>query len=53
MVKMFSHLLLNPKDSRVVIVESLISPVTLRNSLAQALFQHLNVCGVIPSVFIC
>ena len=39
----FSYLLINPKDSRVVIVESLLSPITLRNSLAEALFQHLNV----------
>ena len=44
---LFSYLLINPKDSRVVIVESLISPVTLRNSLAEALFQHLNVWSII------
>lgn len=44
---LFSYLLINPKDNRVVIVESLISPVTLRNSLAEALFQHLNVGSII------
>lgn len=41
-----SYLLLNPKDSRVIIVESLLSPITCRNSLAEALFKHLNVCTV-------
>lgn len=50
-----NYLLLNPKDSRVIIVESLLSPITRRNSLAEALFKHLNVSHVVfmPSHLLC
>lgn len=46
----FSYLLMNPKDTRVIIVESLLTPNALKNSLAEVLFQHLNVWSIIWSV---
>lgn len=40
----FRHLLVNPKERRVVIVESILSSTTnFRNTLAKVLFQHFEV----------
>ena len=35
--------MVNPRDHRVVVVESLLSPTHFRNTLARVLFNHLNV----------
>lgn len=41
---MCRHLLVNPKERRVVIVESILSSTTnFRNTLAKVLFQHFEV----------
>ena len=39
----FRHLLVNPKERRVVIVESLLLPTVFRNTIAKVLFQHYEV----------
>ena len=38
----FEHLLVNPKDRRVVLVESLLGDVRLRDILVEILFQHFK-----------
>lgn len=43
----FRHLLVNPKDRRVVVVESLLCPTKLRNTLAKVLFRHYEVLCVV------
>ncbi|XP_065920591.1 actin-related protein 10-like [Dysidea avara] len=50
-----NYLLTNPKDSRVIIVESLVNPMAIRNALAHALFKQLNVSYVVfmPSHLLC
>ena len=35
--------MVNPRDHRVVVVESLLCPTHFRNTLARVLFNHLNV----------
>ncbi|XP_062502717.1 actin-related protein 10-like isoform X2 [Corticium candelabrum] len=42
----FKLLLVNPRDRRVVVVESLFSPIQFRKTLAKALFQHYNVPSI-------
>ncbi|KAI0212711.1 Actin-related protein 10 [Lamellibrachia satsuma] len=39
----FRHLLVNPKERRVVIVESVFCPTTFRDTLAKVLFEHYQV----------
>ena len=39
----FRHLLVNPKERRIVIVESILTPSTFRNTLAKVLFTHYEV----------
>ncbi|KAG8229891.1 hypothetical protein J437_LFUL009755 [Ladona fulva] len=47
----FKHLLVSPKDRRVVIVESLLSPTPFRETLAKVLFHHYEVLSLfyVPS----
>lgn len=44
-------LMVNPRDHRVVVVESLLCPTHFRNTLARVLFNHLNVpyASFVPS----
>lgn len=48
----FKHLLVNPRDRRVVILDPLIGPVSLKRALARVLFQHFEALSVLfaPSV---
>lgn len=39
----FRYLVVNPKDRRVVIVESVLCPILFRNTLAEVLFLHFEV----------
>lgn len=43
----FRHLLVSPKDRRVVIVESLLCPTAFRETLARALFRHFEVSSIL------
>lgn len=43
----FKHLLVNPKDRRVVVVENLLTPSNTRNILAKVLFRHYEVLSVV------
>ena len=43
----FSHLLVNPKERRVVVVESVFCPTTFRDTLAKVLFDHYEVPSVL------
>ena len=36
--------MVNSKDHRVVVIESILCPANFRNTLAKVLFHHLNVC---------
>ncbi|XP_026483197.2 actin-related protein 10 [Vanessa tameamea] len=42
----FRHVLVNPKERKVVVVESLLSPTMFRETLAKVLFLHYEVSGV-------
>ncbi|XP_006621650.1 actin-related protein 10 isoform X1 [Apis dorsata] len=39
----FRHVVLSPKDARIVILESLLSPTQFRNTLAKVLFRHFEI----------
>uniref|UniRef100_G1NLJ2 Uncharacterized protein n=2 Tax=Meleagris gallopavo TaxID=9103 RepID=G1NLJ2_MELGA len=39
----FRHLLVNPRDRRVVIIESVLCPSHFRDTLARVLFKHFEV----------
>ena len=39
----FRHLLVNPKDRRVVIVDALLGPVRFKETLSRVLFKHFEV----------
>lgn len=39
----FKRLLINPRDTKIVIVESLLCPSAIRITLAKVLFNHLQV----------
>ncbi|XP_026325934.1 actin-related protein 10 isoform X2 [Hyposmocoma kahamanoa] len=43
----FRHVLVNPKERKVVVVESLLTPTLFRETLAKVLFTHYEVSGVI------
>lgn len=43
----FTHLLVNPKDRRVIIAESIFSPTIFRETLAKVLFVHYEVLSVL------
>lgn len=43
----FRHLLVNPKDRRVVIVENVLCPSKIRNLLAKVLFRHYEVLSLL------
>ncbi|XP_034835799.1 actin-related protein 10 isoform X1 [Maniola hyperantus] len=42
----FRHVLVNPKERKVVVVESLFTPTLFRETLAKVLFLHYEVSGV-------
>lgn len=39
----FRHVVLSPKDARIVVLESLLSPTQFRNTLAKVLFRHFEI----------
>ncbi|KOB67622.1 Actin-related protein 10, partial [Operophtera brumata] len=41
------HVLVNPKERKVVVVESLLTPTLFRETLAKVLFTHYEVSGVV------
>lgn len=43
----FRHVLVNPKERKVVVVESLLTPTLFRETLAKVLFIHYEVSGVV------
>ncbi|XP_070576671.1 actin-related protein 10-like [Ptychodera flava] len=43
----FRHLLVNPRDRRVVICESVLCPTLFRETLAQVLFRHYEVPSIL------
>ncbi|XP_035784460.1 actin-related protein 10-like [Anopheles albimanus] len=43
----FKHVLVSPKERKVVIVESSLSPTIIKENLARALFCHLEVSSVL------
>ncbi|CAB3252491.1 unnamed protein product [Arctia plantaginis] len=43
----FRHVLVNPKERKVVVVESLLTPTLFRETLAKVLFTHYEVSGVV------
>ena len=38
--------MVNPKEYRVVVIESILCPTHFRNTLARVLFNHFSVSGV-------
>lgn len=42
----FKHVLVSPKDRKIVIVESVFCPTEIRETLAKALFRHFEVSSV-------
>ena len=47
------YLMVNPKDHRVVVVESLLCPHNFRNTLAKVLFNHFNVSMLCEDTCLC
>jgi len=43
----FKYLVVNPKDRRVVIVESVLCPILFRNTLAEVLFMHFEIPSLV------
>jgi len=43
----FKHVQLSPKERRVVVVESVLCPTAVRDTLAKVLFQHFEVCSLL------
>ncbi|XP_054716321.1 actin-related protein 10-like [Uloborus diversus] len=43
----FKYLVVNPKDRRVVIVESVLCPTLFRNTLAEVLFNHFEIPSLV------
>ncbi|KAF8786801.1 actin-related protein 10-like [Argiope bruennichi] len=43
----FKYLAVNPKDRRVVIVESVLCPTVFRNTLAEVLFMHFEIPSLV------
>uniref|UniRef100_A0A1B6EDD0 Actin-related protein 10 n=1 Tax=Clastoptera arizonana TaxID=38151 RepID=A0A1B6EDD0_9HEMI len=43
----FKHVLVSPKDRKVVIVESLLCPTVIRDTLAKVLFRHFEVSSIL------
>lgn len=41
----FKYLAVNPRDRKVVVVESVLSTKSFRSTLAKVLFQHFEVCS--------
>lgn len=42
-LSLFRHLLVNPRDRRVVIIESVLCPSHFRDTLTRVLFKHFEV----------
>lgn len=43
----FKYLLVNPKERRVVICESMLKPIHIRNTIARVLFRHFEVVSIV------
>ncbi|XP_054260613.1 actin-related protein 10-like [Macrosteles quadrilineatus] len=43
----YKHVQLSPKERRVVVVESVLCPTVVRDTLAKVLFQHFEVCSML------
>lgn len=43
----FKYLVVNPKDRRVVIVESVLCPILFRNTLAEVFFMHFEIPSLV------
>lgn len=43
----FKHLLVNPKERRVVVCDSMLKPIETRNLIAKILFKHFEVVSVL------
>lgn len=43
----FKHILVSPKDRRIVIVETVFTPTQFRETLAKVLFRHFEVASVL------
>lgn len=43
----FQYLLVNPKERRVVICDSMLKPIEIRNLIAKILFKHFEVVSVV------
>ena len=58
-MNVFSHLLVNPKERRVVIVESVFTVTQFRETLVKVLFEHYEVSlwsitkGIVSPAFLC
>ena len=48
----FRHLLVNPKDRRVVLVDALLGPVRFKEIISRVLFKHFEVCPVLWMVMV-
>ncbi|KAG8194281.1 hypothetical protein JTE90_004513 [Oedothorax gibbosus] len=46
----FKYLAVNPKDRRVVVVESVLCPTVFRNTLAEVLFNHFEIPSLVLPV---
>ena len=42
-IVIFRHLMVNPKERKVVVVESLMTPTLFRDTVAKVLFKHFEV----------
>jgi actin-related protein 10 len=45
----FRHLLVNPKDRRVVLVDALLGPIRFKEVLSRVLFKHFEVLSILYS----
>ena len=43
----FQYLLVNPKERRVIICDSMLKPIEVRNLIAKILFKHFEVVSVV------
>ncbi len=45
----FQHLLVNPKDRRVVLLDSLLGTFVVKEALSEVLFKHFEVLSILYS----
>lgn len=43
----FQHLLVNPKDRRVVLVDALLGPIQFKQVISRVLFKHFEVLSIL------